>query len=381
MMRNRAHAFGFWRGINGTADYGSERRRLPAAPPAGYHPELMNISNSESLTPRSEIAALVAAIVVLMMILHLHLLSALLACLLVYELVHLLASRLGLGRLNAARAKLVAVALLGTVVVGLLALTGIGAVGLFRHGGDSLPALLGKLAEILENSRNQMPAWLSDYVPADADDLRQTLVDWLHSHSGALPGAGRILGTVAAHILIGMVIGAMLALHQAVPLAAHRPLTRAIATRAQRMSTAFRRVVFAQAWIAGINTVFTAFYLAVALPLLGVHLPLIKTMIALTFVAGLMPIIGNLISNTVIVVVSLSYSLPMALGSLVFLIVIHKLEYFLNARIIGSHIRARAWELLMAMLLMEAAFGIAGLIAAPIFYAYLKDELTELQLV
>jgi len=27
------------------------------------------------------------------------------------------------------------------------------------------------------------------------------------------------------------------------------------------------------------------------------------------------------------------------------------------------------------MLLMEAAFGVAGLIAAPIYYAYLKDEL------
>jgi predicted PurR-regulated permease PerM len=28
------------------------------------------------------------------------------------------------------------------------------------------------------------------------------------------------------------------------------------------------------------------------------------------------------------------------------------------------------------MLLMEAAFGVAGLIAAPIYYAYLKDELS-----
>jgi predicted PurR-regulated permease PerM len=54
---------------------------------------------------------------------------------------------------------------------------------------------------------------------------------------------------------------------------------------------------------------------------------------------------------------------------------VHKLEYFLNARIVGRHIRAKAWELLVAMLLMEAAFGIAGLIAAPIYYAYLKDEL------
>ena len=94
-----------------------------------------------------------------------------------------------------------------------------------------------------------------------------------------------------------------------------------------------------------------------------------------TFIAGLVPILGNLISNTVIFTVSLSQSLAVALGSLGYLIVIHKLEYFLNARIIGSHIRARAWELLTAMLVMEAAFGIPGLVAAPIYYAYLKDEL------
>jgi predicted PurR-regulated permease PerM len=55
--------------------------------------------------------------------------------------------------------------------------------------------------------------------------------------------------------------------------------------------------------------------------------------------------------------------------------VIHKLEYFLNARIVGAHIRASAWELLLAMLLMESAFGIVGLVAAPVYYAYLKDEL------
>ena len=47
----------------------------------------------------------------------------------------------------------------------------------------------------------------------------------------------------------------------------------------------------------------------------------------------------------------------------------------------GGQISARAWELLVAMLLMEAAFGMAGLIAAPIYYAYLKDELSARELV
>jgi predicted PurR-regulated permease PerM len=141
------------------------------------------------------------------------------------------------------------------------------------------------------------------------------------------------------------------------------------------VGNAFRRIVFAQVRISALNTTLTTIYLTIVLPVSGVHLPLTKTMIAITFVAGLLPVVGNLISNTVIVIVSLSHSLYVALGSLAFLVLIHKLEYFVNARIVGSQIRARAWELLVAMLTMEAAFGIPGLVAAPIYYAYLKDDL------
>jgi predicted PurR-regulated permease PerM len=64
------------------------------------------------------------------------------------------------------------------------------------------------------------------------------------------------------------------------------------------------------------------------------------------------------------------------MGALAFLVIIHKLEYFINARIVGSQIQASAWELLLAMLVMEATFGLPGVIAAPVFYAYLKSELT-----
>jgi len=73
----------------------------------------------------------------------------------------------------------------------------------------------------------------------------------------------------------------------------------------------------------------------------------------------------------------MSVSFTVAVASLGYLIIIHKLEYFLNARIIGSRINARAWEILIAMLAFEAVFGIPGVIAAPIFYAYVKNELTQ----
>jgi len=59
------------------------------------------------------------------------------------------------------------------------------------------------------------------------------------------------------------------------------------------------------------------------------------------------------------------------------MVVIHKLEYFLNARIIGAHVNARAWELLTAILVMETLFGLYGVVAAPVFYAYVKKELRD----
>jgi predicted PurR-regulated permease PerM len=70
-----------------------------------------------------------------------------------------------------------------------------------------------------------------------------------------------------------------------------------------------------------------------------------------------------------------------AATSLAFMVVIHKLEYFLNARIIGSQVNAKSWELLLAILVMETLFGLPGVVAAPVFYSYVKKELSERGLV
>lgn len=329
----------------------------------------------------SDLATWAGAGAALLLVLQLKLLSGLLAGLLVYELVHVLADRLKLSTISRNNAKLVAVGLLTASVVLLLILAILGLASALRHGNDSLPALLQKMAEILDNSRQRLPESLNDYLPADADELRDKVTGWLRLHAGAVGGAGMIAGRVFAHILIGMVIGSLLALREGAVQGQRAPLAAAIADQAAQLSESFRRVVFAQAWIAGINGAFTAVYLMLILPLCGVHLPLTKSMVILTLFAGLLPIIGNLLSNSVIVIVSMSSSLPVAVASLVFLICVHKLEYFLNARIIGSHIRAKAWELLLAMVLMEAMFGVGGVIAAPIYYAYMKSQLADKGLV
>ncbi|RYP57450.1 hypothetical protein DL771_011475 [Monosporascus sp. 5C6A] len=78
---------------------------------------------------------------------------------------------------------------------------------------------------------------------------------------------------------------------------------------------------------------------------------------------------------------SVTASLELAVASLIFLVVVHKLEYFVNARIIGSRIDARAWELILALIVMEALFGVGGVIAAPVLYAYMKRELADAGLI
>ena len=326
-------------------------------------------------------AAIAAMVVGLVLCLELGLIGALLGGLLVHELVHAISPRITFGARGAPRARLMAVGLIATLVIGVLVGAGFGASALLRSEGASPAALLGRLADILATSRGSLPEWLSQYMPEDAETVRQTIVEWLREHAAELQHAGHTFGVTLLHILIGMVIGAIICFREALGTAKKSLFLREASERMRTLAHAFRGVVFAQVKISAINTVFTAIYIALILPMLGVHLPFAKALIALCFTAGLLPVFGNLISNTVIVIVSLSQGFGVALGSLVFLIVIHKLEYFLNARIVGAEIKAASWELLCAILAFEAAFGLPGLVAAPIFYAYGKAELRNVGLI
>lgn len=316
----------------------------------------------------------------LILVLVLHLLPALLAGLLVYELVHLTAPLLARS-LSGRRAKQAVVAVLATIVVGVTVLAAALSIGFFRSDSGSLAVLAQRMAEILENSRQSMPEWLIGALPDSVEGIKTAIVLWLREHAAQVQTVGKEAGLAMAHVLIGLIIGALLALRDIGDQRTTLPLAEALTARARRLGDAFRRIVFAQVRISAINTGLTALYLAALLPAFGVHLPLTKTLIAVTFVAGLLPVIGNLISNTVIVIVSLAHSPHIALASLSFLVVVHKFEYFLNARIVGARISSQSWELLLAMLVMEAAFGLPGVVAAPIYYAYLKQELIDARLV
>ena len=340
----------------------------------------------EGLTDRTskiDLASLVLAGVGLAVVLHLGLLAALLAGLLAHQCAYWLAARhrqMGVSRFGG---KVIALTILGGIFTIAVTYGTVRLANLLTGNSEGLAPLMQEMANAIDSARNHFPPWTQEYLqylPANVDELRAEAVNWLRSNAGALGNIGESLGKLLIYVIIGMIIGGMVVL--ADPTQGYSqgrvpgPLARALEARVTLLGRAFRRVVFGQVRISALNTLLTGIYLWAILPLFDIHLPLVKTMIAVTFLIGLLPVLGNLISNTIIVVVSLSVSFYVAVASLVFLVAIHKLEYFINARIIGGQIRARAWELLLAMLVMEAAFGIPGVIAAPIYYAYLKNELS-----
>lgn len=270
------------------------------------------------------------------------------------------------------------VALAVVVACVMTCLTGLGAaVWSFVGSSQGIGALLATVVETLGSLRSALPSSVAEVLPTTIEGLRQQLAEFLTNHVQKISVVGFGSLKIFAHILLGMVVGGMAAVHHFREQHELPPLTAALRARLRVLVTAFDKVVLAQVKISALNTFFTALYLLFILPLFGIHLPMASILVLLTFAVGLLPVVGNLVSNSFIVVISLGVSPMVGVASLAFLVLIHKAEYFMNARIVGIEVQATAWELLSAMLLMESAFGVSGLVAAPVVYAWLKAEFRD----
>ena len=330
----------------------------------------------------SEKAAWILMGLGLLMIIHFHLVSGLLAGLFVYALIRGVAQQIRGKWLDHEHAKVAALALVGgvliiaTVILVLLTITFIK--GRIGH----IPELLDRMSLALDKGRIWIrDLGLGDMAPGvETEQLPDFLKTKLHEHKEELQHVGGEAGHVMLHALIGIVVGALVSFEYQPP---KGPFGIALAGRIRRLADAFNAVVFAQIKISALNTILTAIYLLAVMPALGFHIEghIRYTLIALTFLFGLLPVVGNLISNAIIVLISLGVAPAAAAASLIFLVVIHKLEYFVNAKIMGSQIHAAAWEMLLVIFTFEAIFGIPGVIMAPIVYAYVKGELIGRRLI
>jgi len=339
------------------------------------------VMDASDLAPGERRAAHWAATILLglalLAVLELRLLLALFMGLVVYALHQALLR--GLSRVLRPRgARWAALALFVVIIAGAAA-AAVFALGELRVGSSdgSLVRLTELLADSADRLRDSLPDWLAEHLPDSVDSIRTAAVAWLREHGALLRGWGTETLRGLAHLLVGLVIGLLASLAAARGVPCGPSFLSAWRAGLARLARAFADVMGAQIRIAAINTALTASYLLLAVPLLGEHMPFTRSLVVLTFVTGLLPVVGNLLSNSAIVLAALVVSPSLAALSMAFLVGIHKLEYFLNARFVGGRIRARTYELLAAMLLLEAVFGLRGVVAAPIYYAWLMGVMRD----
>jgi predicted PurR-regulated permease PerM len=250
-------------------------------------------------------------------------------------------------------------------------------------------AFILALPDVADTSIPSASAWAQrrqiELPFTDFESLRAVVIDTLQQEAHYLRNVAHFAGSTTTALvfsIIGIVAAGSLFFKAGLdPYRATHPVKNnlysicsdEVSTRFRDFYRSFATVMGAQITISLINTALTGlFVVAVRMP----HAPLL---IAMTFLCGLVPIVGNLVSNAIIVFVALTVSLKLAIVALVFLVVIHKLEYFLNSKIIGDRIRNPVWLTLIALIIGERLMGIPGLILAPVVMNYLRVEMLTVE--
>lgn len=261
--------------------------------------------------------------------------------------------------------------------------------GLVTAGVYFTRVAIRALPDVADTSIPSASAWAQkrqiDLPFSDFESLRQVVVSALGEEANYLRNFANIAKATTTNLafsILGIVAAASLFFKTGLDpyRGTHRVKNNLysicceqVARRFRDFYRSFATVMGAQITISLINTALTAIFLmAIRMP----HAPLL---IVVTFLCGLVPIVGNLVSNTIIVFVALTVSLKLAISALVFLIIIHKLEYLLNSKIIGDRIRNPVWLTLIALILGERLMGIPGLILAPVVLNYLRVEMLTVE--
>lgn len=231
---------------------------------------------------------------------------------------------------------------------------------------ETIPAVVG----FAESRKIELP--FTDYASLKAVAMKEVKEGF-----GNVRRYAGVLVLQLALLIIGLVVALSLFLNarwevdddpNAVKDNVYSMVAHQLVARFHNFYLSFCTVIGAQIIISLFNTAFTCIFLV------WNGFPYIIVIVVLTFLCGLLPIIGNIMSNTLIVGVGFTISPKMALISLVFLVVIHKMEYFLNSKIIGDRIKTPMWLTLIGIVLGEKLMGIPGMILAPVVLHYIKLE-------
>lgn len=246
--------------------------------------------------------------------------------------------------------------------------------------GENVSDLLMTLAHTLEQSKKYLPADISTHIPDSVLDIKQVVADIAKKHAVSVASFGSHTAHTAVLLLVGWLVGCLAACRSAPALNDGHPVFyQTWRTIWSRFAQAFEAVASAQVKVAAFNASCMAAFLFVLSPLIGWDIPYAKTLVLATFVLGMIPVVGNLLSNTLTCVLALTVSVPAACAALLFLVVIHKAEYLILSKALGAETGTQIWELLIVLFAGQILFGMVGMVTAPILYTFIRGELRHYQ--
>ena len=249
--------------------------------------------------------------------------------------------------------------------------------GLFYFVKSSVIALpkiaeetIPKIIEFAEKRNFDLPF-------SDLASLKTLALESVREKISGLGQHARSMATELVSLIVGVFVAVSLFLTPQldigeVPTAARDNLYSVvgyeIVARIKSFYASFATVMGAQLLISLVNTGMTSVFLT------WNHYPHLVVIVGMTFLFGLLPIVGNLLSNVLIIGIGITISPSIGLAALLFLVVIHKLEYFLNSKIVGQRTRNPMWMTLLGLVLGEKLMGVPGMILAPVVLHFVKVE-------
>ncbi|HVA67281.1 MAG TPA: AI-2E family transporter [Elusimicrobiota bacterium] len=219
-------------------------------------------------------------------------------------------------------------------------------------------------------------------MPGSLEDLRGVIISAVVEHAQALTKTSGVLTRELFEILISVLVALLY----------HLSVSRKMGIRddaaprgnllgAFLAEFAQRTTIF----VGGFETIFriqillAAFRCAVlAVFLLLTRMPWTHFLLVATFLLSVIPIVGAFTSSALILAAAFTVSFHAAIGTLVFLLILHQAEYLIYSRLVGTEFALPTWLILLGLLIGEKCLGLAGLILAPVVIHYLREELRRL---
>lgn len=226
-------------------------------------------------------------------------------------------------------------------------------------------------------------SYLKMPIPSDFDInyLLKMSLEYIKNHLNILSA----VGTNSLQILVGILFGVLFFLYKEKQILAPEnywfKTTESFKFYLNNLFEGFKTIMRLQFMVAFLNTISLSILSFVIAPIFtGDLLPYWYILLPLTAIFSLIPVIGNLIINVLIFFISINVSILFSVIAIIYFFVVHKLELFAIAKLLGKKEDIPFLFIALSMLLGELYFqSMLGILLGITFLLATRNAINAFQ--